>query len=94
MATGAGMCFLGTDTGVELWVAGEQGLERKFRETAYRQPVEADVNGDGMPDVLVERTAADGKTEPWVWMGTGAGSFVPVKRQPVEVQGGENAVWG
>ena len=52
--------LLGTDTGVELWVAGGR---RKFRETAYRHPVEADVNGDGIPDVLVERIAADGKTE-------------------------------
>lgn len=79
--------LLGTDTGVELWVAGrESGLERKFRETAYRQPVEADVNGDGVPDVLVERTAAEGKRESWVWIGTGAGSFVPVKRQPPEAK--------
>ena len=66
--------------------------ERKFRETGYRQPVEADVNGDGMPDVLVERTAADGKTEPWVWMGTGAGGFVPVKRQPVEGAGRQSGL--
>ena len=78
--------LLGTDTAVELWVAGhESGLERKFRETGYRQPVETDVNGDGVPDVLVEKIAADGRREPWVWMGTGAGNFVPVKRQPPEV---------
>ena len=74
--------ILGTDAAVELWAAAsEKGLERKFRETAYRQPVEADVNGDGIPDLLVERTSASGKREPWVWMGTGSGRFVPVKRQ-------------
>ena len=79
--------LLGTDTAVELWVAGGGSgpLERKFRETGYRQPVEADVNGDGAPDVLVERVADGGQSEPWVWLGTGAGSFIPVKRQAPEV---------
>ena len=79
--------LLGTNTAVELWVAGRESLlERKFRETAYRLPVEADLNGDGMPDVLVERIASGSKTESWVWMGTGTGRFVPVKRQQADAR--------
>ena len=77
--------ILGTDAAIELWVAAnDRGLERKLRETGYRQPLEADVNGDGLPDLLVERAAAGGKMEPWVWMGTGTGRFAAVKREPPE----------
>jgi len=81
--------LVGTDTGVELWVAGrESGLARRFRETAYRQPVEAEVNGDGMPDVLVERTAADGKTEAVGLDGDGSGELRAGEAAAAGSQGG------